>query len=288
MHLLKGILQVVLQAIRSFFRDSVMKLCASLSYYTLFSLPPFLLLLVKITGFFAGKDVMDMELSNDLTELFGGPAAKAIQTVIEQMNIFNSSSWITIISTITLLLGASGVFSEIQSSLHQIWVPLYTLERNWKSTLTNRLFALLMIVLCSALVLVSLLLNTLLNYAHQYIVILLKESTFYIIALFNSAIIILVTFILFVLIYRVLPTIRLKWKYIFTASLSASCLFMLGKYLIGIYLTRLKIISIYGAAGTIIVVLVWVYYMSALLYFGAEIAKAYYQYDKQKELEVPQ
>jgi membrane protein len=250
--------------------------------YTLFALPPLLLLLLKITGFFINPADIETELLKDLTELFGKSTAIEINNVIQQMNVFNSNGWITLFSTITLIFGASGIFSEIQSTLHIIWEPIYLLQRNWKSTLLNRMFSLLMIILCSALVLVFMLLNTVLNFAHQYLTVLLKSSTVTILSLTNSGLIFIMTTILFLFIYRILPSVKLKWKYIITASLSASVLFLIGKYIIGLYLAKMKIISIYGAAGTIIVLLVWVYYMSALLYFGAEVAKAYYLADKVK------
>jgi membrane protein len=285
---IRKIYEIIREAYRYYRHDSVSKFCAALSYYTLFALPPLLLLLLKITGFFINPADIETELLKDLTELFGKSTAIEINNVIQQMNVFNSNGWITLFSTITLIFGASGIFSEIQSTLHIIWEPIYLQQRNWKSTLLNRMFSLLMIILCSALVLVFMLLNTVLNFAHQYLTVLLKSSTVTILSLTNSGLIFIMTTILFLFIYRILPSVKLKWKYIITASLSASVLFLIGKYIIGLYLAKMKIISIYGAAGTIIVLLVWVYYMSALLYFGAEVAKAYYLADKkniQKETE---
>lgn len=279
---IRKIYEIIRDAYRYYRHDSVSKFCAALSYYTLFALPPLLLLLLKITGFFINPADIENELLKDLTELFGKSTAIEINNVIQQMNVFNSNGWITLFSTITLIFGASGIFSEIQSTLHIIWKPIYLQQRNWKSTLLNRMFSLLMIILCSALVLVFMLLNTVLNFAHQYLTVLLKSSTVTILSLTNSGLIFIMTTILFLFIYRILPSVKLKWKYIITASLSASVLFLIGKYIIGLYLAKMKIISIYGAAGTIIVLLVWVYYMSALLYFGAEVAKAYYLADKVK------
>lgn len=271
---LKKIYLILKKAGIAFIDDNVMGLCASLSFYTLFSLPPLLIVVIAFTGIFFGADAVQGQLFFEIQSLVGRETAIQVQDIIKNLNLYHQNGVAAFIGSAIFFFGASGVFSEIQSSILLIWKikPLHT--NSFRNYFRLKLLSFLLIGSISFLLIVSLTINVILNLVMSHMEILFKGLTIHIIQFINSMFVIVVITSVFMLIFKTLHDVKMKWKYVFVAAVSATLLFLTGKYLIGLYLANSIVISVYGATGTLIMLLVWVYYSAAVLYFSAEIAKA--------------
>lgn len=285
---IKKIYFIIKTACISFIDDDVIRLCASLSFYTLFSLPALLMVMIALSGIFFGTDAVQGQLFFEIQTLVGKQVAIQIQEILKNIKLYNNNGIIAFIGSIVFFFGAAGVFSEIQSGIHLIWKIEPTHKNGIRNFLQMKLLSFAMIGSVSFLLTVCLVINTILDIANKRLELLFKNTTVSIIHTINSIVVFVVITIVFVLIFKTLHDKKMKWKYVFTAAMSTTSLFMLGKYLISIYLGNSRIISIYGAAGTLIMLLVWVYYSAAVLYFGAEIAKAYANSNNESHIEIRQ
>jgi membrane protein len=258
-----------------FIDDNAIKLSAALAYYTIFALPPLLIIIITICGFFFGEEAVTGQLYGQINTLVGNDAAIQLQGAIKNVELSGSNVFVTIFGVVMLLIGASGVFAEIQSSINSIWGLRAKPNKGFKKFIQNRIMSFSMIVSLGFLMIVSLLVNTVLAIVNSRLEIYFHESTIYLFNVLNSLIVLSIITVLFAIIFRTLPDGIIKWR---DACFGASCtaiLFMIGKFAIGYYLGNSKIASVYGAAGSVIIILIWVYYSSIILYFGAEFTKVY-------------
>lgn len=258
-----------------FIEDDAIKLSAALSYYTIFALPPLLIIIITICGFFFGEEAVTGQLYGQINELVGNDAAKQIQEAIKNVQLSDSNVFVTVFGIIMLLVGASGVFAEIQSSINYIWGLRAKPNKGLKKFVQNRLMSFSMIVSVGFLMLVSLMLNATLDVLNARLKIYFPESTVYLFYVINILIVLGSIALLFAIIFRTLPDGNIKWKDAFIGAGFTSVLFMIGKFAIGFYLGSSTIATVYGAAGSVIIILVWVYYSAIILYFGAEFTKVY-------------
>ena len=258
-----------------FIEDDAIKLSAALSYYTIFALPPLLIIIITICGFFFGEEAVTGQLYGQINELVGNDAAKQIQEAIKNVQLSDSNVFVTIFGIIMLLIGASGVFAEIQSSINYIWGLRAKPNKGLKKFVQNRLMSFSMIVSVGFLMLVSLMLNAVLDILNARLKIYFPESTIYFFYVINILIVLASITLLFAIIFRTLPDGNIKWKDAFIGAGFTSIMFMIGKFAIGFYLGSSTIATVYGAAGSVIIILVWVYYSAIILYFGAEFTKVY-------------
>lgn len=258
-----------------FIDDNAIKLSAALAYYTIFALPPLLIIIITICSFFFGEEAVTGQLYGQIRTLVGSDAALQIQGAIKNVELSGSNVFVTIFGVTMLLIGASGVFAEIQSSINYIWGLRAKPNKGFKKFIQNRLMSFSMIVSLGFLMIVSLLVNVILDIANSRLKLYFPESTIYLFYVINIVIVFSIITLLFAIIFRTLPDGIIKWR---DACFGAGCtaiLFMVGKFAIGYYLGNSTIASIYGAAGSVIIILVWVYYSSIILYFGAEFTKVY-------------
>ena len=258
-----------------FIDDNAIKLSAALAYYTIFALPPLLIIIITICGFFFGEEAVTGQLYGQINTLVGNDAAIQIQGAIKNVELSGNNVFVTIFGITMLLIGASGVFAEIQSSINYIWGLRAKPNKGLKKFIQNRIMSFSMIVSLGFLMIVSLSVNTILDIVNTRLKLYFPESTIYLFYVVNSVIVFSIITLLFAIIFRTLPDGIIKWR---DACLGASCtavLFMIGKFAIGFYLGNSTIASIYGAAGSVIIILIWVYYSSIILYFGAEFTKVY-------------
>jgi membrane protein len=195
--------------------------------------------------------------------------------MLKNVKLSGNNVFATIVGAVVLLVGASGVFNELQSSINYIWGLRPKPKRGLVKFLKNRLMSFSMIGSISFLLLVSLTVNTLLDIVSKRILAFLPDVTVYVFYVLNLLIVVATTTVLFSLVFRTLPDGKLPWKYTFIGSIFTAVFFLIGKFAIGAYLGNSKVASTYGAAGSVIVVLVWVYYSAIILYAGAEFTKAY-------------
>lgn len=256
--------------------DNATRMGAALAYYTLFSLAPLLIIAIAIAGLFFGQDAAQGQIVGQIEGMVGQQGAQAIQSLLENVNKPNAGTTATIISFIVLFFGASGVLVELRAALCTIWQVAPAQESGFLTLVWDRIFA-FGVVLGIGLLLLSLLivsaalaaLSKFLNHLIPIPVFLLQIADFVI----SFGVITL----LFAMIYKVLPNSRTAWSDVWIGAAVASLLFTIGKILIGLYLGRSGIASTYGAAGSLVILLIWIYYSAQILYFGAEFTRVYAQ-----------
>ncbi|MBK9254079.1 MAG: YihY/virulence factor BrkB family protein [Saprospiraceae bacterium] len=263
------------QAFSDMIEDNIFKLSAALSYYTIFSLPPLLIIIISISGIFFGQDAVRGELFGQINGLVGNQAALQIQEAIKNIKLSGNSNFATTFSIFILLIGASGVFAEIQESINYIWGIKAKPKKGFIKFITNRMMSFSMIAAVGFLLLVSLIINTIMDVLSKRLTLYFHEEFVYLAYGLNYIFVFGIITLLFTIIFRTLPDGRVALKDCLIGASFTAVLFMLGKFGIGFYLGNSAVASIYGAAGSVILILVWVYYSAIILYFGAEFTKAY-------------
>ncbi len=271
----KGIWKVLKNCFKGFSDNKVPKLSASLAYYTVFSLGPLLIVILYLCGIFFGRDAVEGSIYGQMSHFVGSEAALQIQEIIKNASLSGDSTFAATIGVITLLIGATTVFAEIQDSINIIWGLKRKPTAGWKVLVKTRLLSFGVIGSLGFLLLVSLGVNAIVESISGSLV---KQfpgiavPAFYII---NLLITVAVVTTLFAVVFKVLPDAKIKWRDVWAGAIATAILFMLGKFAITFYISKSNIGSTYGAAGSLVVLLVWVYYSSFILYFGAEFTKAW-------------
>jgi len=272
---LKGIWKVLMDSFTGFSDDKVTKLSGSLAYYTVFSMGPLLILIISLCSIFLKREAIEGEIYSQLEGFLGKDTAIQLQDIIRKAAISGKSTMALIIGGGTLLVGSTTVFAEIQDSINQIWGLKPKPKRGWLKLIQNRFLSFSVIISLGFILLVSLGVTSLIdgfsgklqqNYSGVSVVV------FYVI---NQIITFGVITFIFGVIFKVLPDANIKWRDVALGSMVTALLFMLGKFGISFYISKSNVGSTYGAAGSLVVILLWTYYSSLILYFGAEFTKAY-------------
>jgi len=257
-------------------RDRALVLGAALAYYTLFALAPLLVLVIAIAGLALGRAAAQGEIVAQIAGLMGADGAKMIEGMIVQASRPASGVVATLVSLGTMLLGASGVFSQLQAALDQIFGTEARTRRGSgvRGAVRQRLAYVGMILGIGFLLLVSLALSAALAGVHDLLAAHLPLAA-RVLPPLNFALSLVVVSGLFALIYKVLPDAKLAWRDVWLGATCTAILFTVGKSLIGIYLGRAGATSVYGAAGSLVLVLLWIYYSAQILLLGAEFTEVY-------------
>jgi len=268
---------ILKKSFSDFIDNKVFKLSAALAYYTIFSLPAMLIIIIAVSDIFYRREAIEGSLYGQISSFVGHDAALQIQETIRAAAFSKDSYWVTIFGIITLVIGATSVFSEIQDSINHIWKLKAKPRKRWGilKMLFNRLLSFSIVVSLGFLLLVSLIINSLMDILINHLTNTFPQVTVYVAYAFNLLFTFLITSFLFAIIFKVLPDARIKWKHIRIGAFTTAILFMIGKFLIGFYLGQSKLSSSYGAAGSVILILVWVYYSAMILYFGAVFTHVY-------------
>lgn len=263
------------QVFAEFIGDNVLKYSASLAYYTVLSVAPLLVIVLSVSGFLFGKEAINEELYGEINKLVGSEAALQIQSSIKNIKLHNDNFFATAIGVIVLLIGATGIFGEIQDSLNRIWGLKLKVTRAWWKVITDRLISFSLILCVGFVLIVSLVLNAVAVAISDRIFAKLPGTGNLLLYAVDIGISLIITTVLFGAIFKVLPDAKIKWRDVITGAFITACLFLLGKYAIGFYLGKSNLGTIYGAAGSIMILMIWVYYSSAILYLGAVFTKVY-------------
>ncbi|GAB3794589.1 YihY/virulence factor BrkB family protein [Spirosoma humi] len=266
---------VIRDAFNGFLEDRCLKLSAALAYYTVFSLAPLLVLIISVVSVFLGQEAIQGQIFSQINGLVGNEAAKQIQDMIKSVGLSGKTNTALVIGIITLVVGATSIFVEIQDSVNMIWRVKAKPKRGWLKILKDRLLSSSLVVSLGFLLLVSLIINGLVLAMSNIITRYIPDVGFILITALNFLISTAVVTALFGIIFKVLPDAKIAWKDVRWGALFTALLFMLGRYLIGLYIETTSTSSAYGAAGSLIVILTWIYYTAAILYFGAEFTQAY-------------
>lgn len=270
-----GVFTFIKKIVLEFFDDNVLKYGASLSYYTVFSLAPMLIIIIGICGLLFGREAVQGQVYNEIKDLVGSQAAVQIQSTIANIHLTKDTPVATAISIIVLIIGGTGIFGEIQDSLNKIWGLKVKKKKTWWKLLMSRLLSFSLIISLGFVLMVSLLLNALIAVIGNRLNKLIYGVDDLFIPAIDNILTFTITTLIFAVIFKVLPDAKIKWKDVIVGALITSVLFLLGKIGIGAYLGKSNLATIYGAAGSVIIIMVWAYYSSVILYLGAEVTKVY-------------
>ena len=270
-----GLFIFIKKVILEFFDDNVLKYSASLSYYTVFSLAPMLIIIISICGFLFGRDAVQGQVYNEIKDLVGAGAALQIQDTIKNIHLTKDTPVATIVSIVVLILGGTAIFGEIQDSLNKIWGLKVKMKKAWWKLVLSRLLSFSLVISLGFVLMVSLLLNALIALVGNHLNKLVSGIGKIFIPVIDNLLTFTITAIVFAVIFKVLPDAKIKWKDVSIGAFVTAILFTLGKIAIGWYLGQSNMATIYGAAGSVVIIMVWAYYSSLILYLGAEFTKVY-------------
>jgi membrane protein len=273
----KNLWQILKQTFKSFVDLNIPSLSAALSYYTVFSIAPMLIVVISLCDIFYGREAIEGKIYSQIRSFVGNDAALEIQQLISNAHISKDITWASAIGIIALVFAATGVFTQIQSSINLIWRLKAKPRKGWLKILFNRLLSFSMLVTIGFLSLVSLVINALMVALVDKLIRIFPQMAVYVAYSLNLLLTFITTTILFGIIFKVLPDAKIKWKDVRVGSITTAILFMLGRFAIGFYLGKSNISNSYGAAGSLVIILLWVYYSSIILYFGAAFTKAHAQ-----------
>ena len=266
--------KIIMATFMGFINDNGLKLSASLAYYTIFSIAPLLVLILALIGLFLKDPFHRQMVYVQLQQYMGKDASTQMKNIIQSQAIYRKSGAAVIIGGAILLLGASSMFVEIQESLNIIWRVRAKPKKGWLKLIQNRFLSFSLIASLGFLLLVSLVINILVSALSDKIHHFFPGVTV-IIFLINFGITFIVIALLFGIVFKVLPDVKITWKDVRSGAIFTAVLFILGQYLIGLYIQYFANSSTYGAAGSLIVILTWIYYTAAILYMGAEFTQVY-------------
>ena len=255
-------------------RDEAASMGAALAFYTLFSMAPLLLLVISVAGLVIGDDVARGLIHEQLVTLLGEQGASAIAAVLTADDERSEGLIAAGVSLATLVLGATTVFAELRRDLDRIWQHEAKAAGGLRSFIGARLWSFGLVLTIGLLLMVSLVLSAAVTALGAYWAESLPGSPLLLRALEFGVSMVVVTF-LFAMIYKILPSVRLAWNDVWIGAAATSFLFWIGKWLIGIYIAKSAVASPFGAAGTLVIVIVWVYYSAQIFFLGAEFTRAY-------------
>jgi membrane protein len=268
------ILELFKAAYADWSEDKASRLAAALSYYSAISLAPLLIVLLGIAGVVFGREAATGQLAAQMKDLVGGQSAQVIQDIIANSNKPATGIISTLIGTLILLLGASGVFGALQDGLNTVWEVKPKPGRGVAGIFKDRFLSMAMVLGVGFLLLVSLVVSAGMAALGKYLGGALPLPPF-ILEIINFVVSFGVVTLLFALIYKVLPDVEISWNDVWIGAAITALLFAIGKFLIGLYLGRSSVGTAYGAAGSLIVILIWIYYSAQILFFGAEVTQVY-------------
>lgn len=254
--------------------DKASRLAAALSYYTMFSIAPLLVIAISVAGLVFGQEAASNQVFHQIRGMVGDAGALAIQGMVEGAGKSGAGVIGTAVGLATLLLGASGAIGQLQDALNTIWEVKPKPGQGIRGFVRTRLLSFSMVLVIAFMLLVSLVLSAALAGAGHYLERILPIPAAALHAI-NFAVAFGVTSLLFGLIYKVLPDVKIAWKDVWIGGVVTALLFTVGKLLIGLYLGRGSVSSAFGAAGSLVIILIWIYYSSQILFFGAEFTQVY-------------
>lgn len=265
---------LVRSSIRCWMSDDAPRLAASLAYYALLSLAPLVVLAIALAGLQFGEEAARGQIAKEVATVVGPEAGQAIQSIVANARTPGSGTVSTVIGIFVLLFGASGAFGELQTALDTIWGVKPKPGRGILGVIKDRGFSLAMVLCVAFLLMVSLVLSAALSAAGRFFQASLPGGeTLWQAA--NLLISIAVTTLLFGLMLKVIPDARIDWRDVWIGALATSLLFTLGKTLLALYIGKFGATSAFGAAGSLVALIIWVYYSSQVLFLGAEFTKVY-------------
>jgi membrane protein len=266
---------VIKKSYVDFDRNKAWRMSAALSYYTVFSLAPMLIVVISLLDVFYGRDAIQGVIFEHIQQFIGADAALQVEQIIRNATISKDFSWASIVGVAALIFAATSVFAEIQDSINFIWKLKAKPKKGWLKLILNRVLSFSMVVTLGFILLVSLIVNSLLDIMADKLLNAFPQLDVYVAYGINFLLTFATISSLFAIIFKVLPDAKIEWRDVVNGAITTALLFMLGKFGISYYLGKIHISSTYGAAGSMVIILLWVYYSAAILYFGASYTREY-------------
>ena len=262
---------------KAWMADDPFRLSAIVAYYAVISLPALLVIIINLVGSIWGYEIVQGRLTDEFSLALGKDAAISIETIIRETRSSDKNVWSTILGIGTLLFGATGVFYQLKISLNEIWeIAPKPNAKIWK-VITDRVLSFAFVLVIGFLLLISFIVTAAISVLNEYIREVLPDLIIYVAYLLDFIVSIGIISTLFALMFKFLPDAKIQWKTVWIGAVLTAILFVIGKFLLGIYFGQADPGSTYGAAGTIVLVLLWVSYSSLIFFFGAEFTYVYVQ-----------
>ena len=260
---------------QEWWHDDALRLAASLAFYTIFSIAPLLLIAVLVASLFFTREAAAHQIEGEVRNMVGDQGAQAVAQIIEATKGLGSSAWAITAGVVTIVIGSTAVFGELQAALNKLWDVEAKVQRNlvWR-LIADRARSFALVLGVGFLLLVSLIISGTLNAFQAYLVSRMPGAP-HLWSAFNFLTSFVVAALLFAMIYRFLPDVQLGWKDVWRGASVTALLFTVGKSVIGLYLGHAVVAGAYGAAGSFVILLCWIYYSSLISFFGAEFTQVY-------------
>ncbi len=269
---MKQAFKICRETINEFFEDKCMRLAAALAYYSIFSIAPLLLIIISVVGLIYGPEAVKGELDQQIEEVVGAESAEVVQSMLAS-TVKKENSWLAVaLGSATVLFGASGVFAQLKDALNTVWNIRLKPKRGWKGLLKDRFLSFSMILVIGFLLLSAMVISAALSVASEFIdsAMSIPAETWKILDLSTSFVVVTV---LFAMIFKILPDAHIRWRDVWFGAAFTALLFAFGKFGLGMYLGRAGATSTYSAAGSFVLILLWIYYSSLILLLGAEFTQ---------------
>jgi membrane protein len=271
---IKSFFKIVRSASKRWWEKDPFMQSAVIAYYAIFSIPGLLVMIISISNLFFQRDVVTGNLYAQIASIMGVETATQVKDMIISISNIHKSLFATIIGLFVVLVGATGVFVELQKAVNIIWEVKAKPHRAIFTLVRTRLFSFGLIVSVGFLLLISLIITTILAALSSWVLLHWPNIILVIFYVLKSVISFIVIMLLFALMFKILPDAKIQWKHLWLGSTLTAFLFILGKAVIGFYLSKTNPGSAYGAAGSIVLILLWVSYSSMIFFYGAEITRA--------------
>jgi membrane protein len=267
--------KILVATFMGFINDNGLKLSASLAYYTVFSIAPLLIIIISLAGLVFHNDAASNAIYPHLVHYVGAQAATQVQAMLKNLALSGKSVTAAAVGICILMLGASSIFMEIQDSLNIIWRVKAKPKKGWLKLIQNRFLSFSLIIGVGFLLLASLIVNLIMTTLGDWLQHFMHSITTLLLRGINLGVTFIIISVLFGIIFKFLPDVKIKWRDVRSGAFFTAIFFMLGQYAINVYIQYTAKTSAYGAAGSILIVLVWIYYTSAILYIGADFTQVY-------------
>lgn len=274
--MLKRSWTILKKSFLSFFEEDVFTYAAAISFYTMLSLPAVLLIVVSVGATLYEENRIQDELIGQISSLIGVNAAKQLETMLSEASLAKDSTFFAkVVGVVTLLISSTTVFFSLQAAINKLWKIETKPTKAWVKLIIGRLLSLAMVFSIGFILIVSLVIESLLLIFKRNIQELLGDFSVLLVQIGSEVISFGIMWLIFSLMFKVLPDANIKWKNVWIGGLLTTLLFMLGKFLIGLYLGSSSMVSLYGASGSLVILLVWTYYASLIFLFGTKITQIY-------------
>jgi membrane protein len=262
-------LDLFLKTYREWRDDRAYLYAAALSFYALFAIAPIIIIVIATAGMVFGQTAVSGEIVNLTENVIGREIASVVESIIENAHLSNASLLMTMVSFLVFLFGASHLFSELKHTLNRIWDVDHRSPKKIRNIIRSRFISMLFVLGFGILFTIAIIFSAILSTIGVFLM------NIYVIKIIYTAIVFIAATLVFAAIYKILPDLKISWNDVWIGAIVTALLFMIGNYVIGIYMSYVNIGSVYGAAGSLIVMLFWLYYCAQIFFFGAEFTEVY-------------